>query len=185
MTIFNKPKRVNAPEGFNQVFSLKHLFNGKKWILLRACYEMSLNSMMYHDEIHIWLQCWLARQQQEQIQNKSEKRHQPIGLKEQSRQIQNKFEKSMVKWPKIWWNSKIQRDFTMFWTNAAIFQLPFSTKADMFRHAFFKPCRIFLNPAIPSLFHHAFAAHFTMICPTLVTSVTLVSRTFPRYFSPR
>ena len=26
----NKPKRVNAPEGFNQVFSLKHLFNGKK-----------------------------------------------------------------------------------------------------------------------------------------------------------
>ena len=27
--IINKPKRVNAPEGFNQVFSLKHLFNGK------------------------------------------------------------------------------------------------------------------------------------------------------------
>ena len=25
----NKPKGVNAPEGFNQVFSLKHLFNGK------------------------------------------------------------------------------------------------------------------------------------------------------------
>ena len=52
-----KPKRVNAPEGFNQVFSLKHLFNGKNEFFLRACYEMSFNSMMYHDEIHIWLQC--------------------------------------------------------------------------------------------------------------------------------
>ena len=36
-----------------------------------------------------------------------------------------------------------------------------------FHHAFSKPCRIFLNPAIPSLCHHAFAAHFTMIHPTL------------------
>ena len=32
---------VNAPEGLNQVFFLKHLFNGRKRILLRACYGMS------------------------------------------------------------------------------------------------------------------------------------------------
>ena len=37
---------------------------------------MSFNSMMYHDEIHIWLRCWPARQQQEQsgqIQNELKK----------------------------------------------------------------------------------------------------------------
>ena len=43
--------------------------------------------------------------------------------------------------------------------------LPFSTKADMFHHAFFKPCHIFLNAAIPFLFHHAFSKHFIMLFP--------------------
>ena len=36
-----------------------------------------------------------------------------------------------------------------------------------FHRAFSQPFRIFLNPAIPSPFHHAFATHFTMIRPTL------------------
>ena len=85
---------VNAPEGFNKVFFLKHLFNGRKWILLRACYEMSFNSIMYHDKIYLWLQCRPASQQQEQ-----------------SGQIQNKSEKSMVKWPNTWCNSKNSEGF--------------------------------------------------------------------------
>ena len=42
---------VNAPEGFNQVFFLKHLFNGRKMNSSKSCYEMSFNPMMYHDEI--------------------------------------------------------------------------------------------------------------------------------------
>ena len=59
--------------------------------------------------------------------------HQIAARQEQSGQIQNKSEKSMMKWPdlskKIWnksekfiLNLRIQRDFTMLQTNAAIFQ---------------------------------------------------------------
>ena len=75
----------------------------------------------------------------------------------------------MVKWPKIWWNSKIQRDFTMFhYLSEHCHSFPVSPCFFRpFHHAYSKPCRIFLNPAIPSLLHHAFATQFIMIHPML------------------
>ena len=45
------------------------------------------------------------------------------------------------------------------------FPAAISTKADVFHHAFFKPCHIVPNAAIPFLFHHAFSEHFIMLFP--------------------
>ena len=181
----NKPKMVNAPEGFNQDFSLKHLFNGKKWILLRACFEMSFNSMMYHDEIHVWLRCWPARQQQEQsghIQNKSEKNGTNLLF------WRNKADKFRINLKKAWWNDQKYEEIPKFRgiSRCSGPMLPFSTKAKVFCHAFSKPCHIFPNPAIPRLFHHAFAAHFTTIRPMLsfFTKADMVNAPYDPLWQP-
>ena len=121
---------VNAPEGFNQVFFLKHLLNGRKWILLRACYEMSFNSMMYHDEIHLWLQCWPTRQQQEQsgqIQYKSEKNGTNLTCG------RNKADKFRINLKKAWWNDQKYDEIPKFREISPCSRpmLPFSSKVDV------------------------------------------------------
>ena len=90
-------------------------------------YEMSFNSMMYHDEIHL---CWPARQQQEQsgqIQNKSEKNSTNLL---HGRSKANKFR---INLKKAWWNEQKYDEISKFRGISPCSgpMLPFSSKVDV------------------------------------------------------
>ena len=81
----------------------------------------------------------------------------------------NKADKFRINLKKAWWNDQKYYEIPKFREISPCSgpMLPFSTKADVFRQAFFKPCRIFPNAAIPFLFHHAFSEHFITLFPNL------------------
>ena len=146
-SVLNKPKRVNAPEGFNQVFPPV-----MRWVLIPWCTMMKFTSGCRPDVT------WPARQQQEQsgqIQNKSEKNCTNL------LRWRNKADKFRITLKKAWWNDPKYDEIPKFRGISPCSgpMLPFSTKADVFRHAFFKPC------CIPFLFHHAFSEHFIILFP--------------------